>query len=108
MNTEFPAFQQNVASFVETYGLEAPVQALTLDLASEVGELAKEVLKGTRYGRWQFEPPQRWGNELGGVFFALIYLANGTGVDLKAALDGVLQKYRGRLNGGSDLGLGRR
>lgn len=47
------------------------------------------------------------GDELGGVFFALINLANGTGVDLKVALDGVLQKYRGRLDGGSDLGLGR-
>jgi hypothetical protein len=42
--------QRTVASFVEEEGIEAPVEARILDLASEVGELFKEALKATNYG----------------------------------------------------------
>jgi hypothetical protein len=38
---------------------------------------------------------------------SLICLANTTGVDLEAALDGALDKYRGRLTFGDDAGSGR-
>ena len=53
---ELPVLQKAVARFVETHGLQAAVQARLLDLVSEVGELAKEALKGTRYGREPFRP----------------------------------------------------
>ena len=48
--------QGSVAAFVEEYGLEAPIHARTL----EVGELAKEILEGTDYGRTPFEASKRW------------------------------------------------
>ena len=107
MNTELPAFQQNVETFVEAYGLKAPIHARALDLTSEVGELAKEILKGTGYGRRHFEPPHGWDDELGDVLFALICLANSTGVDLEAALAGALHKYQERLGSEHDAGSGR-
>ena len=98
--------QRSVARFVEEHELEAPIQARMLDLASEVGELAKEVLKGADYGCCDFEVPQGWRDELGDVFFALICLANSTGVELEASLEDALQKYRNRLEGSSSVGSG--
>lgn len=105
--SEMSTLQWTVASFVEEAGIEAPVEARLLDLASEVGELSKETLKATDYGRTPFRPPGGWAGELGDVLFAIICLANGTGVDLEAALDGALDKYRERLSFGGDVGSGR-
>lgn len=99
--------QRRVAGFVEEYGLEAPVQVRVLDLISEVGELSKEVLKATDYGREPFQKPQNWDDELGDVSFSLVCIANSTGVDLEGALDGALEKYRERLTGWGDMGSGR-
>ncbi len=101
------SMQEFVAAFVEEHGLEAPVYARALDLASEVGELAKEILEGTGYGRAPFEAPEGWTGELGDALFALVCLANSTGVDLEAALVGTLEKYRERLALGGDAGSGR-
>ena len=90
--------QGSVAAFVEEHGLEAPLHARALDLVSEVGELAKEILEGTDYGRAPFEAPEGWTGELGDALFALVCLANSTGVDLEAALNAALEEYRGRLD----------
>ena len=43
-----PDFQNRVARFVEEYDLEAGVEIRLLDLISEIGEVAKEVLKGNQ------------------------------------------------------------
>ena len=105
-----PSFQVAVAEFVGQHGLEAPVYARLLDLVSEVGELAKEALKSTQYGREPFSPTAEWGSELSDVFFALICLANSTGVDLQRGLLQALDKYGERLmstgNAGSGCGTG--
>jgi NTP pyrophosphatase (non-canonical NTP hydrolase) len=98
------SMQGSVAAFVEEHGLEAPLHARALDLVSEVGELAKEILEGTDYGRAPFEAPEGWTAELGD---ALVCLANSTGVDLEAALVGTLEKCRERLALGGDAGSGR-
>jgi NTP pyrophosphatase (non-canonical NTP hydrolase) len=105
--SEISTLQRTVASFVEEAGIEAPVYARLLDLASEVGELSKEVLEGTNYGRAPFRPANGWTGELGDVLFALVCLANSTGVDLEAALGGALDRYRQRLALGDDAGSGR-
>ncbi len=106
MSIELTLIQHRVAEFVAEYELEAPIHARTLDLTSEVGELAKEVLKGAGYGCRRFEPPQGWQDEMGDVFFALLCLANSTGVELEAALAGSLHKYRERLESQSGAGSG--
>ncbi len=91
-------------TFVETHHLEVAVSFRLLDLASEVGELAKEVLEATSYGRTPFEPTEGWLGELGDVLFSLTCLANSTGVDLQAALTAALEKYERRLETTGDAG----
>lgn len=105
--SEQPRFQQAVGSFVVEHGLEAPVATRALDLVSEVGEVAKEVLKGTDYGRRDFQSPADWSDELADCFFSLACLANSTGVNLESALARALEKYRQRLSQKGDAGSGR-
>jgi NTP pyrophosphatase (non-canonical NTP hydrolase) len=105
--SEISTLQRAVANFVEEAGIEAPVNERLLDLISEAGELSKEVLKGTNYGRAPFRQSDGWAGEIGDIFFSLICLANSTGVDLEAALDGALDKYSERLTYGDDAGSGR-
>lgn len=89
--------QERVAAFVETHGLEAPPAYRLLDLVSEVGELAKDATESTAYG----ESPAALAvseDELGDVLFALLALAEATGVDAGEALDTALDKYERRLD----------
>jgi NTP pyrophosphatase (non-canonical NTP hydrolase) len=99
--------QERVGRFVAAHGLDAPVEVRLLDLVSEVGELAKEVLKGSDYGRAPFVPPEGWDGELADTLFALLCLANSTGVDLDTALTAALAKYADRLATRGAAGSGR-
>lgn len=102
-----PSYQERVAAFSDMHGLRAGAEARLLDLVSEVGEVAKEALAATRYGEEPFHAREQWREELADVFFSLIALANATGVDLDAALEGALAKYRDRLARRGDAGSGR-
>jgi NTP pyrophosphatase (non-canonical NTP hydrolase) len=72
-----------------------------------MSELSKELLKTAEYGHAPFNLPESWAGELGDVLFALVCLAISTAVDLEAALDGALDKYRERMALGDDAGSGR-
>ena len=98
--------QTRVAELVQEHGLETDVASPLLDLVSEIGEVAKEVLKATGYGKSAFIPTAEWEQELGDALFALICVANTTGIDLDKALSGVLEKYRVRLQKKQDAGSG--
>jgi len=91
------AAQLAVADFVQRHGLEADVEHRLLDLVSEVGELAKEVLKSTQYGRAHGALTPNWQVELGDVLFSLLCLGNATEVDMNSALHEALEKYEQRL-----------
>ena len=99
--------QQQVADFVAQNRLETDVVHRLLDVMSEVGELSKEVLKASSYGSQPFVPGAAWKDELGDVIFSLICVANTTRVDVEEAVQGALQKYRGRIsqkgNAGSEI-----
>ena len=99
--------QRTIAGFVAEHNLATSAQARLLDLTAEVGELAKEVLKGSSYGRVSFQPTPSWADELGDCLFSLVCLANATEVDLDAAIAGALDKYRRRLARAGDAGSGR-
>jgi NTP pyrophosphatase (non-canonical NTP hydrolase) len=101
-----PEFQETVLEFVDDHHLEIEVPYRMLDLVSELGEVAKEVLKSSHYGITRFLPENKWENELGDLFFSLICLANSTGVNLEEALNNVLQKYEDRLIAREDAGSG--
>ena len=102
-----PAMQQRVAAFTARAMLDASVPFRALDLVSETGELAKEVLKATAYGSEPFAPTDDWAGELADTLFALLCLANSTGVDLETALDAALAKYEARLIERGEAGSGR-
>ena len=68
-----------------------------LDLMSEVGELAKELILASNYG---LKEPQFSANtelELGDCLFSLILVANALNIQLEKALEKVLAKYEKRL-----------
>ena len=92
-----PDFQDRVARFVAAHDLEAGIEFRLIDLLSELGEVAKEVLKGNQYGRTELIQTTAWEEELADVFFSLICLANTTGVNLNKSLDQVLEKYIDRM-----------
>lgn len=94
---DLPSYQQRVADFVGAHDMRASGEARLLDLTAEVGELAKEALRATRYGREPLITDERWDDELGDVFFSLVSLANATGVDLEKVLEAALAKYAARI-----------
>jgi NTP pyrophosphatase (non-canonical NTP hydrolase) len=91
------ARQRAVAQFVRRHGLQTDVAHRLLDVVSELGEVAKEVLKGSAYGSARFAAPKTWQDELGDVVFSLMCVANTTGTDLDEALQGALAKYQRRI-----------
>jgi NTP pyrophosphatase (non-canonical NTP hydrolase) len=105
--SQMSTLQRTVAKFVEEAGIEASVHARLLDLVSEVGELSKEALRATEFGHAPINAPESWADEMGDVLFALVCLANSTGVDLERALHGALGKYHERIALRDDAGSGR-
>lgn len=92
-----PDFQARVAEFTKAHQLEHNAASRMLDLVSETGETAKEMLKATNFGSTEFSSTDAWRQELGDVFFALACLANVTKVNLADSLEAVLEKYRARI-----------
>ena len=93
--------QQKIRKFCKKNGLESPAEHRVLDTVSELGEVAKEVLKMSNYGRKPLDIRNEIKPELGDVLFSLITIANYFEVDLEDALNIVLAKYEKRLENGS-------
>ncbi len=81
--------------------MESPVEHRVLDTMSELGEVAKEILKMSDYGRKPVEYREELKSELGDVLYSLITIANTFDIDLEDALRQVLEKYKKRLKKGS-------
>lgn len=98
--------QNEVKQFVDKHKLGCSAEARLLDLLSELGELAKEILKSNKYGSTPFKATHDFTEELGDVYFSLLALANSAGVDADAALQQALAKYEARLKNKGDAGSG--
>ena len=96
--------QNKVQSFFQDNNLELSVEHRVVDLMSEVGELSKEILLSTSYGKSEFKSTDNLKNELGDVFYSLIVLANYFDIDMEEILDQTLAKYSKRMKEKSDLG----
>lgn len=94
-------FQNRVQTFCEKNDMLVSTENRMLDLVSEVGEVAKEILKMNSYGKQGLEYREEFKEELGDLFFALIALANTMNINLEDALNIVLAKYEKRLEKGS-------
>ena len=99
-------FQRRCRAFLTEHGLAHSPQIHTLDLISEVGEVAKALLEGSDYGASPSQPTAALEAELGDTFFSLIALAESLELDLEAALEKALTKYETRLAERGSAGSG--
>jgi len=97
--------QARVAAFVDDHDLHAPPENRVLDLASEVGELAKNVNETTDYGAADGAADADR-DELGDALFCLLALADELDYDAGAALEEALDKYESRLDQSGTPGSG--
>ena len=93
--------QDKVKNFCEQHNLSTSSEARFLDIVSELGELAKEILLHTDYGKKTIDHSARLEEEVGDTIFSLIALSNSLDIDMEAALDKVLKKYELRAHNGS-------
>lgn len=98
--------QKTVMDFNINNGLQMDAHIRLLDLQSELGELAKEHLELTDYGRSNFAESPEWGEELGDLYYSVLSLSCETGIDLDDALGGVLDKYAKRIERKQNPGSG--
>ncbi len=90
--------QDRVRIFCERNNVSISSTARFLDLVSETGELAKEVLNVTNYGEKEAViKNENMILEFGDVIFVLFALANSLDIDADDALKKALEKYENRL-----------
>lgn len=93
--------QERIKKFCKENDMGSPAEHRVLDTMSELGEVAKEILKMSNYGRKPIEYREELKSELGDVLYSLITIANTFDIDLEDALHQVLEKYEKRLKKGS-------
>lgn len=102
--------QNKVKEFNEGKGCHTkpmPTVARIMDIQSELGELAKEYLKNSKYGTMPFELTKDFEMELGDVLYSLLSLANELNIDAENSLNLVLKKYQERIDKNKTMGSGR-
>ncbi len=98
---EMKNIQNKIENFCNENNLNSDAEVRLLDLVSEVGEVSKEILKVSDYGRSEYQVNENLELEIGDLFFSLITLANSLQIDLEKALSKVLDKYQGRIRTGN-------
>lgn len=93
--------QKKVQEFCDTHNLNTTPESRLIDVISELGEVAKEILVASNYGNTPLEKNEKIEMEIGDVVFSIIALSNSLGIDTKEALEKVLNKYTKRANKGS-------
>ena len=96
--------QELVNEMVQKYNLEISPELRYIDLTSEVGELGKEILKATKYGKEEFNITDNTESEIGDVLFSTICIANTLDIDIEQALNGVIKKYEDRFYNKGSIG----
>lgn len=85
--------QRRVKKITKNLNLASSPELCCLDLTSEVGEVSKEVLELTNYGRRKHTYNPDLERELGDAFYSLVSLANIYEIDLEEKLEKSLNKY---------------
>ena len=100
-------WQARATRFAVDHNLTHSASVYALDMVSELGEVAKELLLATDYGRQEAQFGDRLAGELGDVLYSLCLLATAVDVDLDAALTAALEKYTQRFQEKGHSGSGR-
>jgi len=93
--------QEKIRLFCKKNDMESPIEHRVLDALSELGEVAKEILKMSNYGRKPIEYREELKSELGDIIYSLVTIANAFNIDLEDFLQQTLEKYERRLVKGS-------
>jgi len=88
--------QKIVKDFMDKYNLHTNWQIRYIDLVSEVGELGKEILTGTDYGKKEYGHTPDASGELGDCIFSLLALCCEMNIDAAEALQQAIVKYEAR------------
>ena len=84
-----------------------PVYARLMDIESEVGELAKEYLKSSKYGTREFVVTDEFKEEFGDVIYAILSLSNEMDISAEECLGVSLKKMKDRMEKNNTFGSGR-
>ena len=68
--------QEKVQKFCDEHNLNTSPQSRLIDTVSELGEVAKELLVGSDYGKKSLEHNEKIELEIGDVVFSIIALSN--------------------------------
>jgi NTP pyrophosphatase (non-canonical NTP hydrolase) len=93
--------QQKVKIFTNSNSLNSDEVTIILDILSELGEVSKEILKSTNYGKNQVQITKELKLEIGDLLYSILNLLNKTEIDADILLEEVLSKYQNRLKKGS-------
>ncbi len=81
--------QQKVKEFAQTHKMVSSIESKIFMLTHEVGEIAKEGLVLSNYGKSSINPTQPSGKmaiELGEILYCVADMANAMNIDLEEAL----------------------
>ncbi len=92
--------QRRIREFSKEHKLDSAPEYKILDTISELGEVAKEMLKMTDYGKTNVVFREEMRSEIGDLLYSVVTVANSLHVDLEEAVEGVLIKYETRLKKG--------
>ena len=99
--------QNIVENFIKTYNLQTDATTRYIDLMSELGELGKEIIKATEYGKKNLQLSDPMINEIGDCLFSLLALCCELNVNAEKALLKSLSKYELRLTDKGHIDSGR-
>ena len=100
----FLFMEKLVKDFNEKYMRKLPANIRMLDITSEVGELAKEVIKCQDYGETEFKTSPDLKMELGDCLYSLISFAFECDIDPADALSEAIEKYQKRFTKKGHIG----
>lgn len=103
-NLSIHEMQMLVDEMVKRYNLKTTPEVRFIDLSSEIGELGKEIIKGSDYGTKEYRNTSELDSEIGDVFFSLTCIANQLDINLEEALLKVMKKYRRRFDEKGHIG----
>ena len=99
--------QNIVKEFLDNHNLYCGETIRYIDLSSEIGELGKEIIKSTNYGKQQYSENESTFEEMGDCLFSILALCAELEIDAEKALRYALEKYQKRLGLNGTISSGR-
>ena len=95
---------EKVYDALQQFQLSCGYEARYIDLVSEIGELGKELLKGSDYHKSSLRVSASTVEEMGDCLFSIIALCQELSIDPDDALVAAIQKYQTRYETKGSIG----